>query len=261
MRADLKEPATQGGATKVAPTRTGEGSPPPHEGEARESDGAKVPSVAEATEVEAPRVSEAKAMEAEAPRTTEDATAAVGAPATTEVMMVEAEAPETTEAVVIAARPLAPEVETKVAVALVAPLVQELETRSLGKSVFLRQERDVWDQLQRQKGLLVGTNELLAARSAEVEDLRLHCADVKAEAAMAQEQVAPLAARVKEFEEELTRVAGERDAFRSQAEEATASGKVLAGQLGTEQSAHQLMKGALDEAFTVAEASRTKAVV
>ena len=64
-------------------------------------------------------------------------------------------------------------------------LTQELETRSLGKSVFLRRERDVQDQLQRQKGLLAGANELLAARSAEVEDLRLRCADAKVEAAMA----------------------------------------------------------------------------
>ena len=65
-------------------------------------------------------------------------------------------------------------------------LSQELETQSLGKSVFLRRERGVWDQLQRQKGLLAGANELLSARSAEVEDLRLHCADVKVEAATAQ---------------------------------------------------------------------------
>ena len=48
-----------------------------------------------------------------------------------------------------------------------------------------------------------------------MEDLRLRCADMKAEAATAQEQVAPLAAWVKELEEELTRVAGDRDAFRS----------------------------------------------
>ena len=48
-----------------------------------------------------------------------------------------------------------------------------------------------------------------------MEDLRLHCADVKVEAAMAQEQLAPLAAQVKELEEELTRVASDRDAFRS----------------------------------------------
>ena len=63
------------------------------------------------------------------------------------------------------------------------------------------------------------------------------------------------------MEEELTHVAGERDAFRSQAREAMASGKVLAGQLGAEQSAHQLTKGALDEALAAAEASRTEAMV
>ena len=71
-----------------------------------------------------------------------------------------------------------------------------------------------------------------------MEDLRLHCADAKVEVATAQEQVAPLVARVKELEEELTRVAGDRDAFRSRAEEATASGKALAEQLGAEESAH-----------------------
>ena len=70
-----------------------------------------------------------------------------------------------------------------------------------------------------------------------------------------------MAARVKELEEELTRIAGDRDAFRSWAEEATTSGKVLAGQLGVEQSAHQLMKGALDEALAAAKALQTEAVV
>ena len=63
--------------------------------------------------------------------------------------------------------------------------------------------------------MLPDANELLSARSVEVEDLCLRCADMKAEAAMAQEQVAPLVARVKELEEELTRVAGDRDTFRS----------------------------------------------
>ena len=50
-----------------------------------------------------------------------------------------------------------------------------------------------------------------------MEDLRLRCADANVKAATAQEQVTPLAARAKELEEELTRVAGERDAFRSRA--------------------------------------------
>ena len=62
--------------------------------------------------------------------------------------------------------------------------------------MFLRWERDVWDQLQWQKGLLADANELLSARSTEVEDLHLHCANMKAEAAMAQEQAAPLAAQI-----------------------------------------------------------------
>ncbi|XP_066320270.1 uncharacterized protein [Miscanthus floridulus] len=218
VRADPKEPATEGGAVEVAPTQTGEGVPPPREGEAREPDRAEVPSVAEATEVEVPGVSEAEAMEAGAPRTAEAVATVVGAPATTEAtmakagapgtieaMMAEAGAPGTTETDVIAARLSAQEVEMKAAEASV-----ELETQSLRKLVFLQRERDVWDQLQRQKGLLASANELLAARSMEVEDLCLHCADAKVKAAMAQEQVTPLATRVKELEEELTRVADEQ---------------------------------------------------
>ena len=43
---------------------------------------------------------------------------------------------------------------------------------------------------------------------------------MKAEAATAREQVAPLAARVKELEEELTRAAGERDILLSRADKA-----------------------------------------
>ena len=111
--------------------------------------------------------------------------------------------------------------------------IQELEAWSLKKSLFLHQERDVWDQLGQQKDLLANANRLLSARSAE-EDLRLRCADMKAEAATAREQVAPLAARVKELEEELTRAAGERDALLSRAEEAMVSAKAVAAQLGEE---------------------------
>ena len=65
--------------------------------------------------------------------------------------------------------------------------------------MFLRRERDVWDQLRWQKDLLANANELLSAQSAEVEDLCLRYADMKAEAATAKEQVAPLVARVKEL--------------------------------------------------------------
>jgi hypothetical protein len=44
-----------------------------------------------------------------------------------------------------------------------------------------------------------------------------------AEAATARAQAAPLATWIKELEEELTRVAGDRNTFRSRAKEATAS--------------------------------------
>ncbi|XP_066311631.1 basal body protein 10-like [Miscanthus floridulus] len=95
-------------------------------------------------------------------------------------------------------------------------LLGELKARSLRKSLFLQWERDIWDQLWQQKDLLTNANDLLSARSMEVEDLRLCCADMKAEAAMAQEQAIPLVARIKELEEELTRVAElEREACRA----------------------------------------------
>ena len=70
-----------------------------------------------------------------------------------------------------------------------------------------------------------------------------------------------MAAPVKELEEELTRVVGDRDAFWSRAKEAVASTKALAGQLGAKQGAHQLMKGALAGALKMAEASWTEALV
>ncbi|XP_066324604.1 uncharacterized protein [Miscanthus floridulus] len=130
---------------------------------------------------------------------------------------------------------------------------QELEARSFGKSLFLRRERGVWDELCRQRELLAHANELLSARSTEAEDLRLRCDNREAKAATAQGQVAPLAARVKELEEELTRVVDERDASNSRAEEARATAIATAGQLGAEQRVHELTKGALAEATKAAE--------
>ena len=61
--------------------------------------------------------------------------------------------------------------------------------------------------------MLANANELLSVRSAEVEDLRLRCADLKVEVATAREEATPLAARIHELEEELTRVVDDRDAF------------------------------------------------
>ena len=93
-----------------------------------------------------------------------------------------------------------------------------------------------------------------------MEDLHLCCADMKAKAAEAQEQAAPLAAQIKELEEELTQVAGERDTFRSRAEQVEVSAKAVVGQLGAEQGAHLLTKGALVKALKVAKASRVEAL-
>jgi len=85
----------------------------PHEAEARESDGAEAPSVAEATEGEAkaPQTSEAGA-----PRTTEAEVAEAGAPKTTEARVVEAG--------VSTANPAAQEAEIEVGQASTPPSVQ-----------------------------------------------------------------------------------------------------------------------------------------
>ena len=58
-----------------------------------------------------------------------------------------------------------------------------------------------------------------------MEDLHLRCVDMKAEAAMAREQVTPLAVRVKELEEELTWAAGEWDILLSRADEVLKAAK------------------------------------
>ena len=99
-RAGLTELVPQGGAVEATPTPTGEGAPPPHEGEGRESDVARVSLVAEATEVDARWVSKAEA-------TDEAVAAEVEDPAPIEAMMAGARAHGTTEAGVVVARPSA----------------------------------------------------------------------------------------------------------------------------------------------------------
>ncbi|XP_066354374.1 uncharacterized protein [Miscanthus floridulus] len=106
-RADSKELAAQGEATEVTMKQAGEEAPMPRVAEARESDEAGAPPVAEATEgeAEAPRTSEAKAVEAGAPRTTEAEVAEAGALGTTRAKVVEAG--------VGAAKPAAQDMETE----------------------------------------------------------------------------------------------------------------------------------------------------
>ncbi|XP_066310808.1 uncharacterized protein [Miscanthus floridulus] len=149
------------------------------------------------------------------------AVSAVGISASAEATMAEAGAPETAEAVIAEAG--APEVT--MAIVMAARLSVQ------------------------------------GAEIAEVEDLRLRCADAKVEVATTQTQLTPLAAWIKELEEELTRTVSDQDAFRFWAEEATASGKALVGQLGAKESAHWLTKGALNEVLASVEASQIEAVV
>ncbi|XP_066374132.1 uncharacterized protein [Miscanthus floridulus] len=233
---------------------------------------------------EAPGVSEAEATEAMAPATAKTAVAVVGVSASAEAMMAEARDPETAEAiiaeagapkvtktVVMVARPSVQEAEMQAAAASVVPLVQGPPLVYLISSDDTSRAREVVDAeetnaVEQPAPLLdEGSSALVRVRpephGVEVEDLRLRCADAKVEAAAVQAQLAPLAARVKELEEELTYVVSDRDAFRSRAEEATASGKALAGQLGAEESAHRLTKGALNEALAAVEASQIKAMV
>ncbi|XP_066311447.1 uncharacterized protein [Miscanthus floridulus] len=89
-RADPKEPDAQGEAAEAAMEQAEEEAPTPREAKARKSARAEVPLVAEATEAEAPRASEAEATEAGVPRTTEAAVVEARAPRTTEAGAAEA---------------------------------------------------------------------------------------------------------------------------------------------------------------------------
>ncbi|XP_066320181.1 uncharacterized protein [Miscanthus floridulus] len=91
-RANPEEPIAQGEATEAATEQAGEEALMPREAEAHESDEAKAPLVAKATEgeAEAPRTSEAKVAEARAPRTTEAEVVEARALGTTEADAVEA---------------------------------------------------------------------------------------------------------------------------------------------------------------------------
>ncbi|XP_066333714.1 uncharacterized protein [Miscanthus floridulus] len=144
-RADPKEPVTQGKATEAATKQAGEEAPTPHEAKAHESNEVEAPSVAEATEgeAEAPRTSETEVAEARTSRASEAEVVDARAPRATEAKAAEAGAPGTTEAEVAEAGLGAVEQ----CLTSVLP-IQELEARSLGKSLFLQWERDIWDQLR-----------------------------------------------------------------------------------------------------------------
>ncbi|XP_066361208.1 uncharacterized protein [Miscanthus floridulus] len=105
-------------ALKVSPSSTAHWVVEAQAAIQHESDGVEAPPVVEATEVEAPRASEAEATEVRVPRTTEATAAGAGAPGTTEATVAEAD--------VSAAKPAAQELEMKAVEASVVPLVQGL---------------------------------------------------------------------------------------------------------------------------------------
>jgi chromosome segregation ATPase len=114
---------------------------------------------------------------------------------------------------------------------------QELKERSRRKSLFIHHESGVWAALVRQRALVEEANNRLSQKSAETDELRVAHAAVREEAAQAweaeakaredaaraseeaakaREDLAPLLARVKELEENIALVSGERDALNIQ---------------------------------------------
>jgi uncharacterized protein (DUF3084 family) len=111
---------------------------------------------------------------------------------------------------------------------------QELKERSHCKSLFIHHESGVWAALARQRALVEEANKRLSQKSVETNELRVAHAAVREEAAQAREakakaredvaraqeeaakareDLAPLLARVKELEEDVALVGGQRDAL------------------------------------------------
>jgi flagellar motility protein MotE (MotC chaperone) len=111
---------------------------------------------------------------------------------------------------------------------------QELKERSHHKSLFIHHESGVWAALTRQQALVEEANKRPSKKSAEADELRVVHAALREEAAQAREAMttaredatkaqkevakahedhAPLLARVKELEEDVTLVSGQRDAL------------------------------------------------
>lgn len=88
----------------------------------------------------------------------------------------------------------------------------------------------------------------------------MRCADLSVEVASEWEQAAPLAVRVKELEEDLARLATERDTTQAKAEQEATAAKTLEEELGTLKTAYQLQGGSLAEAREAAQASQEEAL-
>jgi hypothetical protein len=102
-----------------------------------------------------------------------------------------------------------------------ASFPQDLTDLSAAKSSFIRHEVDIWGSLRSLRTSLAGATARLSQQGAEVKDLRLLCADLRAEAAAAR-------AEVQRRQSEFDQVIDERDQSRGRATEAESWAGALA---------------------------------
>jgi chromosome segregation ATPase len=132
--------------------------------------------------------------------------------------------------------------------------VQELKERSRRKSLFVRHESGVWAALPRQRALVEEAHERLSKKSAEADKLcvvtsalkeeaeqardaaakaREDATKAQEEAAKARKDVAPLLVRVKELEDGIALVSGQRDALNVQIGQASSRVETLTEEVKT----------------------------
>jgi chromosome segregation ATPase len=124
--------------------------------------------------------------------------------------------------------------------------LQELMTRSMSKSIFLRRERGVWEALQHHRTVLPRSNEQLAWRSAKVANLTSRCEGLKEEGVANREEVRRLRDEVlslkaeadrregvlRRAQESLQAVTVERDSLSKSMEDERSEGRALNAQIG-----------------------------
>jgi hypothetical protein len=111
-----------------------------------------------------------------------------------------------------------------------ASFPQDLTDLSAAKSSFIRHEVDVWGSLWSLRTSLAGATARLSQQGAEVADLRLLCADLRAEAAAARAEVRRQQSKFDQFVDE-------RDQSRGRAAEAKSQAGALAADLAVAQAA------------------------
>jgi chromosome segregation ATPase len=98
-------------------------------------------------------------------------------------------------------------------------------------------------------------NGLLAERSSETADLRVHCFDLKAELAAAQGEATSLVEKTRGLEDGLARVSTKRDALKAETEREAAATQSLRAKLAKMKIELQLNEGVVAQAIQSAEAA------